>query len=127
MTLGIQALLALFPIALGGILLIGFRVAAKHAMPAAYVAAVAVALGAWQMSPSRVAAASIQGLFLTFDLLFIIFGAILLLHTLERSGGVAAIRRSFNGISDDRRVQVERTRHTDRSIAIGRERRGRQR
>ena len=61
MTLGVQALLALFPIALGGILLIGFRVAAKHAMPAVYIAAVAVALGAWQMSPSRVAAASIQG------------------------------------------------------------------
>jgi len=106
MSLGIQALLALFPIALGGVLLIGFRVAAKHAMPAAYIAAVVVAMVAWQMSPSRVAAASIQGLFLTFDLLFIIFGAILLLHTLERSGGVAAIRRSFDGISDDRRVQV---------------------
>ncbi len=106
MTLGLQAALALFPIALGGMLLVGFRVPAKHAMPAAYIAAVAVALGAWQMSLSRVMAASIQGLFLTFDLLFIIFGAILLLHTLERSGGVAAIRRSFNGVSDDRRVQV---------------------
>lgn len=106
MSLGLQALLALFPIALGGVLLVGFRVAAKHAMPAAYLAAVAVALGAWRMSPSRVAAASIQGLFLTFDLLFIIFGAILLLHTLERSGGVASIRRSFHGVSDDRRVQV---------------------
>jgi lactate permease len=105
-TLGLQAALALFPIALGGILLVGFRVPAKHAMPAAYFAAVAVAFGVWQMSPSRIAAASIQGLFLTFDLLFIIFGAILLLYTLERSGGVAAIRRSFNGISDDRRVQV---------------------
>ncbi len=103
---GAQALLALFPIALGGVLLVGFRVPAKHAMPAAYVAAAAVAIFAWEMSVSRVAAASIQGLFLTFDLLFIIFGAILLLHTLERSGGVAAIRKSFNGISDDRRVQV---------------------
>lgn len=106
MTLGVQAALALFPIALGGILLIGFRVPAKYAMPAAYTAAVAVAFLAWEMSAGRVAAASIQGLFLTFDLLFIIFGAILLLHTLERSGGVAAIRRSFNGISGDRRVQV---------------------
>ena len=106
MSLGLQALLALFPIALGGILLVGFRVPAKHAMPAAYVAAVAVAFGAWGMTTSRVAAASVQGLFLTFDLLFIIFGAILLLHTLERSGGVAAIRRSFSGISDDRRIQV---------------------
>mgnify|MGYP003328090110 CR=1 FL=1 len=103
---GMQALLALLPIALGGVLLVGLRVPAKHAMPAAYAAAVLVAVFAWEMSVSRVAAASIQGLFLTFDLLFIIFGAILLLHTLERSGGVAAIRRSFNGISDDRRVQV---------------------
>lgn len=103
---GTQALLALVPIALGGVLLVGFRVPAKHAMPAAYAAAVLVALFAWEMTIGRIAAASIQGLFLTFDLLFIIFGAILLLHTLERSGGVAAIRRSFNGISDDRRVQV---------------------
>ncbi|MGD2046034.1 MAG: L-lactate permease [Gemmatimonadota bacterium] len=106
MSSGLQAALALLPIALGGVLLIGFRVAAKRAMPAAYVAAVLVALLSWDMAGSRVLAASIQGLFLTFDLLFIIFGAILLLHTLERSGGVAAIRRSFHGVSDDRRVQV---------------------
>jgi lactate permease len=106
MSLGILALLALVPIALGGTLLVGFSVAAKRAMPAAYLAAVVVAFGAWQMSPARIAAASVQGLFLTFDLLFIIFGALLLLHALERSGGVAAIRRSFHGISDDRRVQV---------------------
>ena len=100
------ALLALFPIALGAILLIGFRVPARRAMPAAYAAAVLVALLIWQMPIARIAGASIQGLFLTFDLLFIIFGAILLLHTLERSGGVDAIRRSFHGLSDDRRVQV---------------------
>jgi len=106
MSLGLQAFLALVPIALGAVLLIGFRVAAKHAMPAVYVAAVLIAISVWQMAPARVVAATIEGLFLTFDLLFIIFGAILLLHTLERSGGVAAIRRSFHGVSDDRRVQV---------------------
>jgi lactate permease len=105
-SLGPQALLAFFPIALAGVLLIGFRMAAKYAMPAVYVVAVLVAITAWQMETTRVVAASIQGLFLTFDLLFIIFGAILLLHALERSGGVAAIRRSFHGVSDDRRVQV---------------------
>ncbi len=106
MSQGLQALLALAPIALGATLLVGFGVPARRAMPAAYVAAVVVALLAWRMTAARIAAASIQGLFLTFDLLFIIFGALLLLHTLERSGGVAAIRRSFHGISDDRRVQV---------------------
>src|SRR5690606_1609467 len=96
---GMAAALAFLPIALGGVLLVGFRVPAKHAMPAAYAATVLIALTAWNMSGARVAAASLQGLFLTFDLLFIIFGAILLLHTLERSGGVAAIRRSFAGVS----------------------------
>jgi lactate permease len=106
MSLGVQALLALLPIVLAGALLVGFRIPAKRAMPAAYVAAVAVAAGAWQMAPARILAATIQGMFLTFDLLFIIFGALLLLHTLERSGGVAAIRRSFHGVSDDRRIQV---------------------
>jgi len=105
-SLGAQAFLALLPILIAGILLVGFRVPAKWAMPAVYVAAVIVAVGVWQMEWVRVAAASIQGLFLTFDLLFIIFGALLLLYTLERSGGVAAIRRSFHAISDDRRVQI---------------------
>jgi lactate permease len=106
MTLGMQALLAVSPILLAGVLLVGFRVPAKWAMPAVYIAAVAVAVGAWQMEWVRVWAASIQGLFLTFDLLFIIFGALLLLKTLEHSGGVSAIRRSFHAISDDRRVQI---------------------
>jgi lactate permease len=106
MTLGVQALLALSPILLAGVLLVGFRIPAKWAMPAVYVTAVAVAIGAWQMEWVRVWAASIQGLFLTFDLLFIIFGALLLLKTLEHSGGVSSIRRSFHAISDDRRVQI---------------------
>ena len=71
MSLGLQAALALFPIALGGVLLIGFRVQAKHAMPAAYAAAVLVAILAWGMAGSRIIAASIEGLFVTFDLLLI--------------------------------------------------------
>jgi len=105
-SLGVQAFLAVLPIALAGVLLVGLRVPARRTMPLVYVVAVVIALWGWGMSAARVGAASIQGLFLTFDLLFIIFGAILLLHVLERSGGVAAIRRSFHGISDDRRVQV---------------------
>jgi len=106
MTPGLAALLAVLPILVAGVLLVGFRVPAKWAMPAVYLIAVVLAFGAWQVEIVRLAAATIQGLFISFDLLFIIFGAILLLHTLERSGGVAAIRKSFRGISDDRRVQL---------------------
>jgi len=106
MNLGTQAGLAVAPILLAGVLLVGLRVPAKKAMPAVYLAAVAVAAGPWQMAWDRVLAASVQGLFLTFDLLFIIFGALLLLKTLEHSGGVRAIRRSFHAVSDDRRIQI---------------------
>ena len=106
MSPAILAGLAALPILLGGVLLVGFRVPAKWAMPLVYVTAVVIALNVWNMPSVDVAASTIQGLFLTFDLLLIIFGAILLLNTLERSGGVAAIRRSFHDISDDRRVQV---------------------
>ena len=98
--------LAALPIILAGVLLVGFRMPAKWAMPAVYVTAVVIALGVWNMPFVDVAASTVEGLFLTFDLLWIIFGAILLLKTLERSGGVSAIRRSFHDISDDRRVQV---------------------
>ena len=106
MNLGLQAALAVLPILLAGILLVGFRLPARRAMPAVYLTAVVIALAAWGVAPVRVVASTIQGLFLTFDLLWIIFGAILLLNTLEESGGVAAIRRSFDALSDDRRVQV---------------------
>jgi len=106
MSLGVQAALAVLPILLAGALLVGLRVPARRAMPAVYLAAVVIAVGAWGVAPVRVIASTIQGLFLTFDLLWIIFGAILLLHTLEESGGVAAIRRSFDALSGDRRVQV---------------------
>jgi lactate permease len=98
--------LAALPIILAGVLLVGFRLPAKWAMPAVYLTAVVISLGVWNMPFIDVAASTVEGLFLTFDLLLIIFGAILLLKTLERSGGVAAIRRSFGDISDDRRVQV---------------------
>ena len=106
MSPAILAGLAALPILLGGVLLVGFRIPAKWAMPAVYLTAVVIALSVWGMPFVDVAASTVQGLFLTFDLLLIIFGAILLLKTLERSGGVAAIRRSFHDISDDRRVQV---------------------
>ena len=106
MTLTLQALVAVAPILLAAILLVGFRVPAKWAMPAVYVTAVVLAWGVWRVDARHIGASTVQGLFIALDILAIIFGAILLLKTMEHSGGVAAIRRSFHGISDDRRVQV---------------------
>jgi len=102
----IQALFAVAPILIAAILLVGFRWPAKKAMPVVYAAAALIALAAWGVSFTHIVASTIQGLFITFDLLFIIFGAILLLNTLKHSGAITAIRSGFTSISRDRRVQV---------------------
>lgn len=106
MNLNIQAILAAIPILSAGIMLAGLRIPARLAMPVVLLMTVLIALYGWGMTPVNVLAASIQGLFITFDILFIIFAAILLLNTLKQSGGVAAIRQGFSTVSDDRRVQV---------------------
>ncbi|MDD3675427.1 L-lactate permease [Thauera propionica] len=100
------SLLAFLPLVLAGVLLIGFRWPARYAMPMVYVITAAIGLWAWDMSFNRVLASSLQGLILTVGILWIIFGAILLLNTLKHSGGIAAIRRGFANISPDRRVQA---------------------
>lgn len=106
MNLGLQAFLAFSPILVAAVLLVGLRWPARRAMPIVYVVAVLIALFAWQVSPIRVIASTIQGLFITFDILLIIFGAILLLNTLKHSGAVTVIRNGFSTISADRRVQA---------------------
>ena len=106
MSLTVQALLAFAPILAAGVLLVGLRWPATRVMPLVYIIAAVIALTAWQVTPSHVTASTIQGLFITFNILFIIFGAILLLNTLKYSGAIAAIRASFTRISTDRRVQV---------------------
>ena len=105
-SLAVLSLLALVPLIAVGVLLVGLRWPAKHAMPVGYVMVVAVALGVWGMDLVTVAAATIEGLIIASGLLYIIFGALLLLATLTASGGILTIRSAFTRISPDRRVQA---------------------
>ena len=106
MSSGLLALLAFTPILLAAILLVGLRWPASRAMPLVYLVTAAVGLFAWDMSLNRVLASTLQGLVITLGLLWIIFGAILLLNTLKHSGGITAIRAGFATISPDRRIQA---------------------
>lgn len=100
------SILAFVPLVLAGVLLIGFRWPAKYAMPVVFLLTALIGLSAWDMSFNRVLASSLQGLVLTAAILWIVFGAILLLNTLKHSGGISSIRRGFANISPDRRVQA---------------------
>ena len=63
------------PILLSGILLVGFRISAKIAMPFVFLFTVGIALFIWEMTFFRVLASSFQGFVITIGILWIIFGA----------------------------------------------------
>lgn len=100
------AVLSLLPIAAVGWFLVILRWPASRAMPISYLAAAVLALFVWQVPVVQVGAASVKGLIIAAELLYIVFGAILLLNTLEESGALRRIRRTFGDITPDRRIQV---------------------
>ena len=106
MNTAVLAFLALLPIMTVGVFLVGLRWPASRAMPLSYAVAIVLALAVWQVPALQVVAASINGLIVALTLLYIIFGAILLLNTLQESGAIKTIRQGFTDITPDRRVQV---------------------
>ena len=106
MSNGILALLSLLPIISVAVFLVMLRWPASRAMPISYIVAVLLALFIWQVPFIKVMAASVNGLIDAIELIYIIFGAILLLNTLQESGAIQSIRKGFSDITPDRRIQV---------------------
>lgn len=75
-------------------------------MPFAFLLTVVLAFLVWELPVRSIAASTIQGLAITFDILFIIFGAIVLLSILKYSNALKVIRSGFTQVSEDRRIQV---------------------
>lgn len=103
LTLG---LLALAPIGLSAILLLGLQWPAKKAMPAVLGLTIVLAFFAWDMTATRIMASILQGLVVTVSVMWIVFGAIFLLNILNFTGAIQSIRQGFALISPDRRVQA---------------------
>ena len=101
-----QALIAFAPILLAGIFLVIFRISAKKAMPIVFFITCIIGYLVWGISVNRIFASVFQGLVITASILWIIFGAIMLLNTLKYSGAIKTIRNGFQSISPDRRIQV---------------------
>ena len=106
--MGIEALagLSLLPIAAVAWFLVILRWPASRAMPISYLVAAVLAFLVWKVPVVQIGAASVKGLVIAAELLYIIFGAILLLNTLEESGALRRIRRTFSDVTADRRIQV---------------------
>ena len=100
------ALLALLPILVALVLMVGFRWPATRAMPLAWLAAVAGALIGWDLEPLYVAALSLHGVVTAVSVLIIVFGAIVILYTLKASGGMETIQWGMQQITPDARIQA---------------------
>lgn len=106
MPLGLLALIALLPIALALVLMVGMRWPATKAMPLAWLVTALAGVLVWKMPLGFVLASTLNGFGGAVNVLIIVFGAILILYTLRDSGGMETINCGFYGISRDRRVQV---------------------
>lgn len=102
-------LLAVFgglPIALIFVLLVFFRWSAAKAMFTGWILASTLGLLLWKMEINWWAATAIYGGLQAIEIILIIFGAILLMSYLEKSGALTTIRWHFTRIQSDRRIQL---------------------
>lgn len=100
------ALAAGVPIAVAFLLLVGLRWSAARSMGVGWVLATILALSVWGMELRTWAGAAIYGALEGFNIILIVFGAILLMNYLERGGAIETIRWYFRGLARDRRVQL---------------------
>ncbi len=98
------ALIAFIPIIVTVVLMVAFNWPAKRALPLAWILACVIAFAVWKMNIHDMAAYTITGFLSAFETLVIIFGAILIMNTLKRSGAMSAINGMFKGVTKDARI-----------------------
>lgn len=102
----IYALVAAAPILLLLIFLVFLKWSAKRSMSITLVLTALLTFFVWGVSKIVIGAAIINGVVIALEILYIVFGALLLLNVLKQSGALARIKESFTTISADRRVQA---------------------
>ena len=105
MKLLLYALVALVPILAVFIFLVVWRWPAQRAMPLVYLITVLNAGLIWQVPLAQIGAATLEGAITAGQILYILFGAVLLLNTLKESGALTRICQGLLKLSGDRRLQ----------------------
>lgn len=103
---GVELLMAAAPLLVVAVLLVGLLWPATRAMPVAWITALAVGFLIWGAPPDFLVAASLDGVITALTILWIVFGALVLLYTMMQAGALSRINEGFATISQDRRVQI---------------------
>ena len=101
-----QLLLALTPIILIFLFMVVFKWSALRTMPLTFIVTLIVGMAFWGMSTGLIIAASLKGLLVVFEIILIVFGAILLLKSMQKTGAIKAIDNFVRSITCDRRIQA---------------------
>ncbi|CAM3862090.1 L-lactate permease [Mesobacillus thioparans] len=99
-------LIALSAIIAPFLFLVIMRMPAAKGMALSSLIVILLALTNWGMEGHVVLASIFQGVHKTLTILWILFGALVLLNTLRNTGAVVRINQGFQNISGDMRVQV---------------------
>jgi len=99
-------LLAFLPIALILALMVGFRWGASRAGAAGYLSAVIIAAAFFGAGPELLAVAHGKALFLTIDVLMIIWAAFLLFRVADEAGAIKTIGEALPHLTADRGMQA---------------------
>ncbi|MBM4761020.1 L-lactate permease [Bacillus sp. B15-48] len=99
-------LIALSAIIAPFLFLVILRMPAAKGMTLSSIIVILLALTTWGMEGKVVISSILQGGHKTLTILWILFGALVLLNTLRKTGAVDRINQGFQGISGDMRVQT---------------------
>jgi lactate permease len=102
----LQLITALMPLLSVFILLVLLRLPARQAMPLSLLCTMVLAYLVWEMPWRQLAASTAEGLVIALTIVWIVFGAILLLKVLQQTGAIDTIKHGFSQISNDKRVQL---------------------
>jgi len=99
-------LVALSAIIAPFVFLVLFKMPAIKGMSISAIIVILLALTTWGMDSKVILSSVFQGTHKTFTILWILFGALVLLNTLRNTGAITRINQGFQFISADMRVQA---------------------
>ena len=106
MSTSFLALMAILPILVALVLMVGLRWPSTRAMPLAFLTGAGLAYFIWKLTPLHIAALFLQGTITAIGVLIIVFGALLIYYTMQESGAMETIQAGMKNVSPDRRVQA---------------------
>ena len=106
MSTTLLALLAFLPILVTIVLMTVFNWPAKKALPLSWALCVIIGVTVWKMDILTITAQTIAGFLNSLDATLVIFGAILVMNTLKKSGAMNSIKAGFKSVCDDKRIQA---------------------